>query len=147
MAKNKKGVQYSVVRGEGIKYKKKHDSQGITKATVYNTTYDVVDIIDRAGLPIGVMDVSAYQMEDHYSATTSCLPTEQFDEAKGQDIAKRKCLLRMNADKVAKIDLALSHLEVLKARLERQKKIATERMQRDKAYLADEVAGKHTDNE
>ena len=41
MAKTKKGVQYSVVRGEGVKYKKKTPTNGITKATVYNTTYDV----------------------------------------------------------------------------------------------------------
>ena len=146
MAKNKKGVQYSVARGEGIKYKKKHASNGITKAAVYNTTYDVVDIIDRAGLPIGIVDTRAYELEDHYSAMTSCLPEEQFDEAKGKDIAKRKCLIRMNSDKVSKIDLALAHLEILKTRLERQRKIASERMQRDIAYLADEVAGKHADD-
>ena len=146
MAKTKKGVQYSVVRGEGVKYKKKTPTNGITKATVYNTTYDVVDIIERADLPIGILDTSAYEMKDHYSAMTSCLPSEQLDEAKGTDIAKRKCLILMNTDKIANIDKALAHLDVLRARLERQKKIASERVARDKAYLADEVAGKHTAN-
>ena len=146
MSKIKKGVQYAVIRGEGVKYKKKTPTNGITKAIVHNTTYDVVDIIDGAGLPIGVLNTTEYELKDHYSAMTSCLPTEDFNEEKGKDIAKRKCLILMNTDKVAKIDKALAHLDILRARLERQKKIASERIARDKAYLADEVAGKHTEN-
>lgn len=144
MAKIKKGVQYAVIRGEGVKYKKTKLTNGVTKATVHNTALDVVDIIENSKTPIGVLDYRAYMLDDHYSAMTSCLPTETFDENKGKDIAKRKCLIRMNTDKIDAIDRALADLEVVKARLERQKKIASERIARDKAYLADEVAGKHT---
>lgn len=139
----KKGVQYAVIRGDGVKYKKKIPTNGITKATVHNTAWDVVDIIENSKTAIGVLDCRAYQLADHYSAMTSCLPNEEFNEEKGRDIAKRKCLIRMNTDKVAQIDHALADLEIIKARLERQKKIASERIARDKAYLADEVAGKN----
>ena len=123
---SKKGVQYSLTQGEGVLYNKR-PTNGITKATLYDTTYDVVDIIDRSGVPVMVMDTSKY---------------EPFDAEKGKDIAKRKVLRRYNADKVAKIDMAIADLQTVIARLERQKKIATERMARDEQYLVDEHAGK-----
>ena len=138
---SKKGVQYSLTQGEGVLYNKR-PTNGITKATLYDTTYDVVDIIDRSGVPVMVMDTSKYELQPMYSATTSCLANEPFDAEKGKDIAKRKVLRRYNADKVAKIDMAIADLQTVIARLERQKKIATERMARDEQYLVDEHAGK-----
>lgn len=138
---SKKGVQYSLTQGEGVLYNKR-PTNGITKATLYDTTYDVVDIIDRSGVPVMVMDTSKYELQPMYSATTSCLAGEPFDAEKGKDIAKRKVLRRYNADKVAKIDMAIADLQTVIARLERQKKIATERMARDEQYLVDEHAGK-----
>ena len=141
---SKKGVQYSLTQGEGVLYNKR-PTNGITKATLYDTTYDVVDIIDRSGVPVMVMDTSKYELQPLYSATTSCLTGEPFNAEKGKDIAKRKVLRRYNADKVAKIDMAIADLQVVIARLERQKKIATERMARDEQYLVDEHEGKSND--
>lgn len=140
---SKKGVQYSVTMPteENKVLYNKRPTNGITKATLYDTSYDVVDIIDRSGVPVMVMDTSRYELQAQYSATTSCLATEPFDAEKGKDIAKRKVLRRYNSDKVAKIDLAIADFKAVIERLERQKKIATERMARDEAYLADEHAG------
>ena len=72
----KKGVQYSLTQGDGILYNKR-PTNGITKATLHNTTYDVVDIIERTGVPIGVLDTTRYELKPLYSATTSCLATEE----------------------------------------------------------------------
>jgi hypothetical protein len=117
-------------------------TNGITKATLYDTTYDVVDIIDRSRVPLMVADTSRYELQQQYSATTSCLANEEFDSEKGKDMAKRKVLRRYNSDKIAKIDLAIADMEVVIERLKRQRKIAAERVARDDAYLADEHAGK-----
>ena len=144
MAKSKKGVQYSVTipeEGKKVLYNKR-PTNGITKAILHDTAYDVVDIIDRSGVPLMVSDTSKYELQSHYSATTSCLETDEFDAEKGKDMAKRKVLRRYNSDKIAKIDLALADLEVVRERLLRQRKIATERIARDEAYLAEEHAGK-----
>lgn len=143
MAK-KKGVQYAVITGEGVKYQNR-ETNGVTKATVPNTRFDVVNIIEHAGLPIGVMDYTAYMLKDSYSAYTSCLPTEQYDEEKGKDIAKRKALVRYNADKLAMIDAALADIDKLIEKLQRQRRIASDRIDRDLQYLRDEVDGKHAD--
>jgi hypothetical protein len=85
-----------------------------------------------------VMDTSRYELRDQYSATTSCLESDEFDAEKGKDMAKRKVLRRYNSDKIAKIDLAIADLQVVIARLERQKKIASERVARDEQYLTEE---------
>jgi hypothetical protein len=141
---NKKGVQYSVTRpeeGKKVLYNKR-PTNGITKATLYDTTYDVVDIIDRSRVPLMVADTSRYELQQQYSATTSCLANEEFDDEKGKDMAKRKVLRRYNSDKIAKIDLAIADMEVIIERLKRQRKIAAERVARDDAYLAEEHAGK-----
>jgi uncharacterized protein (DUF2344 family) len=140
----KRGVQYSVTRpeeGKKVLYNGA-PTNGITKATLYDTTYDVVDIIDRARVPLMVADTSRYELMQQYSATTSCLANDEYDEEKGKDMAKRKVLRRYNSDKIAKIDLAIADLQAVIERLERQKKIATERVARDEAYLAEEHAGK-----
>ena len=141
--KNKKGVQYSVTMPteENKVLYNKRPTNGITKATLYDTTYDVVDIIDRSGVPVMVADTTRYELQPQYSATTSCLATETFDAEKGKDMAKRKLLHRYNSDKVAKIDMAIADLQAVIARLERQKKIATERMARDEAFMEKEHAG------
>ena len=140
---SKRGVQYSVTmptEENKIMYNKR-PTNGITKATLYDTAYDVVDIIDRSRVPMMVSDTSRYELKDHYSATTSCLATENFDSEKGKDMAKRKVLRRYNADKIAKINLAIEDLKIVIERLERQKKIASERMARDEAYLEEEHNG------
>lgn len=142
----KKGVQYSLTQGEGILYNKR-PTNGITKATLHNTAYDVVDIIERTGVPIGVLDTTRYELHPMYSATTSCLATEEFDAEKGKDIAKRKVLTRYNGDKIDKIDLAIEDLEAIIKRLKRQKKIAEERRERDKKYLKKERKGELDKNE
>ena len=141
--KSKKGVQYSVTMPtvENKVLYNKRPTNGITKATLCDTAYDVVDIIDRSKVPVMVSDTSRYELQDHYSATTSCLATDAFDAEKGKDMAKRKVLRRYNADKIAKIDLAIEDLKVVIERLERQKKIATERMARDEQYMVDEHNG------
>ena len=145
MAKNsKRGVQYSVTMpedGKKVLYNKR-PTNGITKAMLHDTAYDVVDIIDRSRVPIMVSDTSRYELQDHYSATTSCLATDEFDAEKGKDMAKRKVLRRYNSDKIAKIDLAIADLQAVIARLERQKKIASERIARDEAFLMEEHDGK-----
>jgi hypothetical protein len=141
MCKIKKGVQYSLTQGEKVRYNGA-PTNGITKAVLYDTTYDVVDIIDRSRVPVMVSDTSRYELKSQYSATTSCLANEEFDAEKGKDIAKRKVLRRYNADKIAKIDLAIADLQAVIERLERQKKIATERIARDENYLEDERDGK-----
>ena len=145
MAKNsKRGVQYSVTmpeEGKKVLYNKR-PTNGITKAMLHDTAYDVVDIIDRSRVPIMVSDTSRYELQDHYSATTSCLATDAFDAEKGKDMAKRKVLRRYNSDKIAKIDLAIADLQAVIARLERQKKIASERVARDEAFLMEEHDGK-----
>jgi hypothetical protein len=145
MAKNnKRGVQYSVTRpeeGKKVLYNGKL-TNGITKATLHETTYDVVDIIDRSRVPLMVADTSKYELQHQYSATTSCLATEEYNEEKGKDVAKRKVLRRYNSDKIAKIDMAIADMKVIIERLERQKKIASERIARDEAFLAEEVDGK-----
>lgn len=141
MCKIKKGVQYSLTQGEKVRYNGA-PTNGITKAVLYDTTYDVVDIIDRSRVPVMVSDTSRYELKNQYSATTSCLANEEFDAEKGKDIAKRKVLRRYNADKIAKIDLAIADLQAVIERLERQKKIATERIARDENYLEDERDGK-----
>ena len=140
---SKKGVQYSVTMPteENKVLYNKRPTNGITKATLYDTTYDVVDIIDRSSVPLMVCDTSKYELQNQYSATTSCLPNETFDAEKGKDMAKRKVLRRYNSDKVAKIDMAIADLKVVIDRLERQKKIATERMARDEQYLDNERDG------
>ena len=140
MAKIKKGVQYSLTQGEDVLYNKR-PTNGITKATLHDTAFDVVDIIDRRKVPIMVADTTRYELQSHYSATTSCLENEAFDVEKGKDIAKRKVLRHYNSEKVAKIDLAIADLKVIIERLERQKKIATERMARDAEYLEKERLG------
>lgn len=147
MANKKKGVQYSVTmptdskEGKPVLYNGK-PTNGITKAMLHNTRYDVVDIINRSRVPLMVSDTSRYELNDHYSATTSCLATEEFDAEKGKDVAKRKTLRRYNWDKIAKIDVAIADLEAIIERLKRQRKIASERILRDDEYLADEHAGK-----
>ena len=144
MAKNKKrGVQYSVTMPNDEKKVLYNDrpTKGITKATLYETTYDVVDIIERSRVPIMVADTTKYELQSQYSATTSCLENEEFDAEKGMDMAKRKVLRRYNSDKIAKIDLAIADLKVVIERLERQKKIASERVARDDEYLAKENSG------
>jgi hypothetical protein len=102
----------------------------------------VVDIIERSRVPLMVADTSKYELQQQYSATTSCLESEEFDAEKGQDMAKRKVLRRYNSDKIAKIDLAIADLEVVIERLKRQRKIASERIARDETYLAEEHSGK-----
>lgn len=143
MCKQKKGVQYSVTKGENVLYTKaKIPSNGITKATLYDTKNDVVDIINRSKVPIQVVDPKKYELQERYTATTSCLADDKFDAEKGKDVAKRKVLRRYNTDKVAKIDVAIADLKIVIARLEKQKKIATERMARDAEFLAEECAEK-----
>ena len=144
MANKKKGVQYSVTMPEKDKkvLYNGRPTNGITKAMLHDTAYDVVDIIDRSRVPLMVADTSKYELLEHYSATTSCLEGEEFDSEKGQDMAKRKVLKRYNSDKIAKIDLAIADLKIVIERLERQKKIASERIARDEAFLAEEHAGK-----
>ena len=68
-------------------------------------------------------------------AYAKCSPADEYDEAKGQDVAKRKMLYHYNTDKVRAINAALADLEVIEERLKRQRKIATERMKRDKKFL------------
>ena len=145
MANKKKGVQYAVTRPEEDKKVLYNGvpTNGITKATLHNTAFDVVDIIERSRVPLMVADTSKYELKPQYSATTSCLVDEKFDEEKGMDMAKRKVLKRYNTDKIAAIDVALADLEIVRERLLRQRKIASERVARDEAYLADEHAGKN----
>ena len=140
----KRGVQYSVTRpeeGKKVLYNGV-PTNGITKATLYETTYDVVDIIERSKVPFMVADTTKYELQQQYSATTSCLEGEEFNAEKGEDIAKRKVLKRYNSDKIAKIDLAIADLQAIIARLERQRKIASERVARDEAFLEEEHSGK-----
>jgi hypothetical protein len=138
---SKKGVQYSLTQGEGVLYNKR-PTNGITKATLYETTYDVVDIIERSKVPFMVANTTKYELQHQYSATTSCLANEEYNEEKGKDMAKRKVLKRYNSDKIAKIDLAIADLKVIIARLERQRKIASERVARDEAFLDEEHSEK-----
>lgn len=138
---SKKGVQYSVTAGDKVYYNGKL-TNGVTKATLNDTAFDVVDIIDRSGVPVMVMDTDRYMLKDRYVAVTKCMTTDAFDEARGKDIAKRKVLHRYNEDKVDKIDAAIADLNVVIERLERQKRIAMERMARDEKFLKDEREGK-----
>lgn len=141
---SKKGVQYSFTMPENDKVVlyNKQPTNGITKATLSNTQFDVVDIIDRSKVPVMVCDTSRYELKPMYSATTSCLATEKFDKEKGMDVSKRKVLMRYNSDKIAKIDMAIADMEIVLERLKKQRKIASERISRDEAYLVDEHAGK-----
>lgn len=132
MARHKKGVQYTVI--EGKEYHGR-PTKGITEAALYDTENDVVDIIDRSKVAVSVVDVNRYKLKPEYRATTSCMETDDYDPKKGEDIAKRKLLYRYNTDKVRAINAALADLEVIEERLKRQRKIATERMKRDKKFL------------
>ena len=132
MVEQKKGVQYTVVK---VKDYHGRPTKGVTEAALYNTENDVVDIINRSKVAIHVADPKKYQLNPEYKATTSCLESDEYDEAKGQDVAKRKMLYRYNTDKVRAINAALADLEVVEERLKRQRKIATERMKRDKKFL------------
>ena len=116
MANKKKGVQYAVTRPEEDKKVLYNGvpTNGITKATLHNTAFDVVDIIERSRVPLMVADTSKYELKPQYSATTSCLVDEKFDEEKGMDMAKRKVLKRYNTDKIAAIDVALADLEIVR---------------------------------
>ena len=144
MANKKKGVQYAITRPEEDKKVLYNGvaTNGITKATLHDTAFDVVDIIERSRVPFMVADTSKYELQHQYSATTSCLASEEYNEEKGKDMAKRKVLKRYNTDKIAKIDMAIADLEVIIERLKRQRKIASERVARDEAFLANEHAGK-----
>ena len=153
----KKGVQYTFTKvGETQAHKKDnkkqreeklmyHDnvpSNGITKATLYDTANDVVNIVNKHRIPLMVVDPARYALKPQYSATTSCLITDEFDEAKGMDIAKRKTLRKYNADKIAALSRMIADLKVLINALERQLKIASERVARDEAFLEEEHSGK-----
>ena len=132
MVEQKKGVRYTVVK---VKDYHGRPTKGVTEAALYNTENDVVDIINRSKVAVRVVDVDAYKLNPEYKATTSCLESDEYDEVKGQDVAKRKVLYRYNTDKVRMINKALADLEVIEERLKRQRKIATERMKRDKKFL------------
>lgn len=140
MSNVKKGVQYSVTQQENIRRKGK-PSKGVTSARLVNTANDVVDIVNNSKVPIAVVDTSKYQLPNTYHAVTSCLVTDEFDEAKGMDVAKRKLLLKYNADKLDMIDVVLADLEVVRNRLLRQRNIISSRMDADKAFLHAEVHG------
>ena len=132
MAEMKKGVQYTVV--EGKQYHGR-PTKGITEAALYNTENDVIDIINRSKVAVRVVDTKKYKLQPEYKATTSCMECDEYDSEKGKDVAKRKMLCHYNADKVRAINEALADLEVIEERLKRQRKIATERMKRDKKFL------------
>ena len=132
MVEMKKGVQYTVV--EGSQYHGR-PTKGITEAALYNTEDDVIDIINRSKVAVRVVDTKKYKLKPEYKATTSCMECDEYDNEKGKDIAKRKMLYHYNSDKVRAINEALADLEVIEERLKRQRKIATERMKRDKKFL------------
>ncbi len=138
MSNNKRGVQYSVTRQEKMQRSGK-PSKGITSARLVNTENDVIDIVNKSRVPLAVTDAAKYRLPNAYHAVTSCLDTDEFNEEKGRDIAKRKVLLKYNGDKVAMIDKVLADLEVVKNRLLRQRNIITSRMAKDEQYLAQEV--------
>lgn len=135
----KSGVKYNITQGEKVVRRDGAQTQGITTAKLCNTRYDVVDLVNKSRTPFVVTDESRYVLPDCYEASTSCLMTDTYNEEKGKNIAKMKCLLKYNADKLEKIDLALADLEVVQKRLLRQKEIVTSRMARDKAALAEEL--------
>lgn len=141
MSNNKRGVQYSVTRKANLQRGGKA-SNGITSARLVNTENDVIDIVNKSRVPIAVVDPTKYRLPNVYHAVTSCMESDTFDEAKGMDIAKRKCLLKYNADKVEMIDQVLEDIEVVRERLLRQKSILTARMVRDTDFLNNEVYGK-----
>ncbi len=136
----KSGVKYNIATGN-VSRRDGVPSQGITTAKLCNTRYDVVNLLNNSKAPFAVTDESRYVLPDCYAASTSCLMTDTYNEEKGKTIAKQKCLLKYNADKLEKIDLALADLEVIRKRLLTQKEIITGRMTRDKAALAEEVGG------
>ena len=141
MSNNKRGVQYSVTRQDNLQRGGK-PSQGITSARLVNTENDVIDIVNNSKVPVMIVDGRKYRIANSYHATTSCLATDSYDEGKGKDIAKRKCLLKYNADKIEKIDEVLADLEVVRNRLLRQRGILSSRMAKDMDYLDAEVSGK-----
>ena len=141
MSTNKRGVQYSVTRQANLQRGGK-PSNGITTARLVNTENDVVDIVNNSRVPIMIADGSKYRIANTYHATTSCLASDTYDEDKGKDVAKRKCLLKYNADKIEKIDEVLADLEVVRNRLLRQRGILSSRMAKDIEYLDAEVCGK-----
>ena len=140
MSNNKRGVQYSVTRQDNLQRGGK-PSQGITTARLVNTENDVINIVNNSKVPIMVADGSKYRIANTYHATTSCLEADTYDENKGKDISKRKCLLKYNADKIAKIDEVLADIEVVRNRLLRQRGILSSRMAKDIEYLDTEVSG------
>ena len=141
MSTTKRGVQYSVTRQANLQRSGK-PSQGITSARLVNTENDVIDIVNNSKVPFVIADGSKYRIANTYHATTSCLTSDTFDEEKGKDVAKRKCLLKYNADKIAKIDEVLADIEVVRNRLIRQRNILSSRMAKDLDFLDAEVSGK-----
>lgn len=140
MSNVKKGVQYSVTQRENL-HRKGRPSKGITSARLVNTENDVIDIVNNSKVPFVISDGSKYRIANTYHATTSCLTSDPYDESKGKDIAKRKCLLKYNSDKIEKIDEVLADIEVIQRRLLRQRDILSTRMARDVEYLQKEVNG------
>ena len=137
---NKRGVQYAITKKDNLQRRGKA-SQGIITARLVNTENDVIDIINKSRVPLAVIDTAKYRIPNAYHATTSCLEGDTYDEGKGKDIAKRKCLLKYNGDKMEKIDEALADLEVVRERLLRQRGIISSRMARDEEFLHNEIHG------
>lgn len=125
-------VKYNV--NKDAKYLNGRPVNGVIKARLDNTSYDVANLIGKMA-PIVPTDVSRYMLKDMYFAKTGCSLSDTYDEERGKEIAKKKMMVKYDRDKIDALNLAIYDLENVLSYLKHQLAVSENRIARNSEFL------------
>ena len=108
---------------------------GVIKATLDNTKYDVVNMVCKMA-PLVPVHPERYMLRDAYFAKTGCSVCDEYNEELGKSIAKKKMMMKYDLDKMGALLNALDDIEAVHAYLMHQLQMSVERYERNAADLS-----------